>query len=76
MRPGTGHLEQLVTCLAADACLAADQRFASFLLARSHTIMEIDHEIFSMVILLPSTDSRMVVVSYKRNMCTKYSLTA
>ena len=66
MRSGTDHLEQLVTCLAADACLAADPGLASLLLAWSHTIVEIDHEIFSMVILLPSTDSRRVVVSYKR----------
>ena len=28
--------------------------------------MEIDHEFFSMAILLPSADSRRVVVSYKR----------
>ena len=30
--------------------------------ARSHTFVEIDHEI---IILLPSADSRRVVVSYK-----------
>ena len=29
-------------------------------------VPEIDHEIISTVILLPSVDSRMVVVSYKR----------
>ena len=35
--------------------------------ARSHTFVEIDHEIISTVILLPSADlSRRVVVSYKR----------
>ena len=33
--------------------------------ARSHTFTEIDHEIIFTVILLPSTDSRRVVVSYK-----------
>ena len=38
----------------------------------SHTFVEIDHEIISTVILLPSADSRRVVVSYKRN----YVLTA
>ena len=32
----------------------------------SHTSVEIDHEIISMVILLPSAVSRNVVVSYKR----------
>ena len=31
----------------------------------SHTFVEIDHEIISMAILLPSADSRRVVVSYK-----------
>ena len=34
----------------------ADLRVASLILARSHTFMEIDHEI------IPSTDSRRVVV--------------
>ena len=38
----------------------------SLIQARSHTFMEIDHETISSVILLPSTDSRRVVVSYKR----------
>ena len=42
----------------------------SLIPARSHTFMEIDHEIFSTFILLlegPSTDSRRVGVSNKRN---------
>ena len=34
--------------------------------ARSHTFVEIDHEIISMAIHLPSADSRRVGVSYKR----------
>ena len=34
--------------------------------ARSHTFMEIDHGIISTAILLPSADSRRVVVSFKR----------
>ena len=33
--------------------------------ARSHTLAETDHEIISTAILLPSADSRSVVVSYK-----------
>ena len=57
---------QSVTCLAADMCLTADPGVASVIPARSHTFVEIDHEIISMVILLPSTDSRRVVVSYKQ----------
>ena len=48
---------QPVTCLATDACLTADPRVASSIPARSHTFMEIDHEIISTVILLPSADS-------------------
>ena len=38
----------------------------SLILVRSYTFMEIDHEIISTAILLPSPDSRRVVVSYKR----------
>ena len=34
-------------------------------LVEHHTFMEIDHEIISTAILLPSADSRRVVVSYK-----------
>ena len=32
----------------------------------SHTFVEIDHEMISIINLLPSTDSRRAVVSYKR----------
>ena len=46
-----------VTCLATDACVTADPGVASSILARSDTFVEIDHEIISTVILLPSTDS-------------------
>ena len=47
-------------------CLAAEPGVASLILARSHTFTEIDHEIISAAILLPSADLRRVVVSYKR----------
>ena len=47
---------QSVTCLATDACLTADPGVASSIPARHHTFVEIDHEIISTVILLPSTD--------------------
>ena len=53
IRPG--RVAQSVTCLATDACLTADPGVASS--ARSHTFVEIDHEIISTVILLPSADS-------------------
>ena len=41
-------------------------RGRKFIPARSHTFVEIDHEIVSTAILLSSADLRMVVVSYKR----------
>ena len=60
-----GHVAQSV------ASPTADPGVASSIPARSHTFMEIFHEMISTVILLlppPSTDSRRVVVS----ICTKY----
>ena len=62
-----GLVAQLVTCLATDASLTADPGVASSIPARSHTLVEIDHEMISRVILLLSADhSRRAVVSYKR----------
>ena len=46
-----------VTCLATDACLTAYPGVASSIPVRSHTFVEIDHEMISRVILLPSADS-------------------
>ena len=46
-----GRVAQSVTCL------AADPGVESSIPARSHTFVEIDHEIISTVILLPSADS-------------------
>ena len=51
-----GRVAQSVTCLATDACLTADPGVASSIPVRSHTFVEIDHEIISTVILLPSAD--------------------
>ena len=51
-----GRAAQSVTCLATDACLTAYPGVASSIPVRSHTFVEIDHEIISTVILLPSTD--------------------
>ena len=48
---------QSVTCLATDASLTADPGVGSLIPAWSHTFMEVDHEIISMVILLPSAES-------------------
>ena len=52
--------------MSADTCLTVGPGVASLNPARSHTFVEIDHEIISTAILLPSADSRRVVVSYKR----------
>ena len=52
-----GRVAQSVTCLATDACLTTDPGVVSSTLARSHTFVEIDHEIISMVILHPSAES-------------------
>ena len=50
---------QSVTCLVTNAKLTADPGVASSIPARSHTFVEIDHEIISTVILLPSAESFM-----------------
>ena len=46
--------------------LTADPGVASLIMAWSHTSVEIDHEILSTNIILPSADTRRVAVSYKR----------
>ena len=50
------NVVQSVTCLATDACLTADPGVTSSIPARSHTFVDIDHEIISTVILFPSAD--------------------
>ena len=55
--PLPGRVVQSVTCLATDASLTADPGVASLIPARFHTFVEIDHEIISTVILLPSAES-------------------
>ena len=58
------------------ASLTADPGVARSILARSHTFVEIDHEIVSTVILLlPLIQEGLVSVS-RESMCTKYRLTA
>ena len=44
-------------CLATDVSLTADPEVDSSIPARSHTFVEIDHEINSTVIILPSGES-------------------
>ena len=55
----------MVMCLAADMYLTADPWVTRSIPVQSHTFVEIDCEISSTVILLPSADSRFVVI-YKR----------
>ena len=53
-----GRVAQSITCLATDACLTADPGWVvSSIPVLSHTFVEIDHEMISTVILLPSADS-------------------
>ena len=44
-------------CLTTDVRLTADPGVASLIPVRSHTFVEIDHEMISTVILLSSADS-------------------
>ena len=69
------RVAQSVTCLATDASLTADPGVTSLIPARSYTFLEIDHEIISMIILLPSAvriiqEGLLSVTS--ESMCTKY----
>ena len=50
------RVAQSVTCLTAETCLGGDPGVASLMSAWSHTFVEIDLEIISTVILLPSAD--------------------
>ena len=52
-----GRVAQLATCLVTDASLTADTGIASSIPPRSHTFVEIAHEIISTVIRLPSAES-------------------
>ena len=60
-----GCVVQSVMCLATDASLTADPGVANSIPFPSHTVVEIDHEIISMVMSVTS-----------ESMCTKYWLTA
>ena len=59
--------------------LTADPGVASSIPVRSHTFVEIDHEMISTVILLPSADSFIqegLLSVTSESMCTNYWLTA
>ena len=55
-----GHVAQSVMCLTADTGVV------NSIPALSHIYVAIDHQIISMAILLPSADSRWLVVSNKQ----------
>ena len=58
------------------ASLIADPGVMSLIMARFHTFIEIDHEIFSTVfLLLPLIQEGLMSVT-NESMCTKYWLTA
>ena len=72
-----GRIAQSVPCLATDASLTADPGVASSIPAQDHTFVEIDREIISTVILLPSAESfKKGCCQLQDCMCTKYWLTA
>ena len=52
-----GRIAQSVTHLATDASQTADPGVVSLIQTRSHSFVEIDHEIISTIIHLPSTES-------------------
>ena len=59
-------------CLATDASLTADPGVASTIPARSHAFLEIDHEIISTVILLPSAESfKKVFCQWQVKVCAR-----
>ena len=57
LAPSPGRIAQSVTCLATNAYVIADPGVASSIPAWAHTLVEIDHETISTVILLPFADS-------------------
>ena len=66
-----GRVAQSVTCLATDACLTADPGLTSSIPARYHTFVEIDHEIISTVILLPSADLFKKGCQFQAKVCSQ-----
>ena len=49
--------DRTATCLITAVCLTADSGLVSLILGGSHTFLDIDHEMISMVIIIPSPDS-------------------
>ena len=66
-----GHVAQSVTCLATDVRLPADPGVASSISALSHTFVEIDYEIISTVILLPSAEFKKGCFHLQAKVCAQ-----
>ena len=66
-----GRVAQSVMCLTADACLTADPGVASLIQVWPHTFVEIDHEMISWVILLPSADSFKTGCQLQAKVCAR-----
>ena len=58
-------------CLVTDVCLTADPGVARSIRHRSHTFVEIDHEIISMVILLPSAEFKKGCCQLQAKVCAQ-----
>ena len=56
-------------------CLTADLGVANLIPARSHTFVEIDHELISVVILLLLLIQEGLLSATSESMCTNYWLT-
>ena len=65
-----GHISLSVSCPATDVCLNADPGIASSIPAPSHSYMEIDHDINSKAILLPSAEG-LLSVSIQAKVCAR-----
>ena len=67
-----GRVVQSVTCLTTDAPLTEEPGIAIWIPACSHTFVEIDHEIISMVILLPFSEAfKKCCCQLKANLCAQ-----
>ena len=71
--PLSGFTKYFLTGPRSAVSKVSDRRYVSVCRSRGHefdtgwvSFVKTDHEIISMTILLPSTDSRRVFVSYKR----------
>ena len=74
VKPKTS-VAQSVMCLTADTCLTVDPEVACLILARAHTVVEIDNEIFLWPFSsLPLIQEGLLSVKRKR-LCKKYRST-